>query len=118
MSQSQRYKYVDIDEALKLIGGYEEIYRKLVRAFLENQKELIAYIDERLSNDLKEVRRAVHSVKGISQNLGAMRLYDVAHQLEKAIVDEVGMDVITIYYDEFKAVFLGTFEELKAIDSE
>lgn len=110
--------YVSVEDALKLIGGYEEIYRKLVHAFIENQRNLISTLDRKWSCDRAEVRRMVHSIKGIAKNLGANPLYQAAIQLESALVEGASDDELLSLYETFKTVFLNTYEELKRFDRE
>lgn len=118
MIRARQFEYINVHEALKLIGGYEDIYRKLVHAFIENQRDLIIRIEDRLEIDRPEVRRLVHSIKGISQNLGAKQLYEISAKFEEAIINEASDAILEGHFETFKDIFWKTYEELKLIDEE
>jgi HPt (histidine-containing phosphotransfer) domain-containing protein len=105
---------INVDEALELIGGYEQIYKKLIKTFLENQKNLITEIKEAFTNgDHQEAIRLVHSCKGISKNLGASKLYDIAAQLEIAILNNDSYQ--NDYLQKFEVVFKKSYKELETL---
>jgi CheY-like chemotaxis protein len=77
---------IDIAAGLKQVGGDTELFRKLLRSFLhtfgETSATLMGYI---WSNQTEAVGRLVHSIKGVSGNIGAMVLYQKAVELEKIL---------------------------------
>lgn len=117
MIRSNNLEYINVGDALKLLGGYEQIYKKLVDTFIDNQKDLIYEVEEKLaSNDRKEARRLVHSCKGISKNLGANRLYEESADFELAILNEEETnESLQSYFIRFKEVFEMTYQELQEI---
>jgi HPt (histidine-containing phosphotransfer) domain-containing protein len=109
-----KLKMINVDEALELIGGYEQIYKKLIKTFIENQKELIPQVKEALNeNNLDEARRLVHSCKGISKNLGASHLYEIASQFEVAILNNV--PYLNDYLQKFEMIFKQSYQELETL---
>jgi HPt (histidine-containing phosphotransfer) domain-containing protein len=77
---------IDTAAGLKQVGGDTELFRKLLRSFLhtfgETSATLMGYI---WSNQTEAVGRLVHSIKGVSGNIGAMVLYQKAVELEKIL---------------------------------
>ena len=111
---SNDLKMVDVDMALSLMNGLEQIYRKIVKTFLHEQKNLIEDIEISLSCNYDEARRLVHSCKGISKNIGSNQLYEVSAELEKAIM-ECDQELIAYYFSNFKEVFKQVVTDLKNI---
>jgi HPt (histidine-containing phosphotransfer) domain-containing protein len=107
-------KVVDVNLALELISGYEQIYQKLILAFQENQSNLIEDIKKHLDNDLNEARRLVHSCKGISKNIGSLPLYEVTSALESAIINR-DSELINIYFVKFQVIFEQVLVDLNNI---
>ena len=43
-----KLQYVDVDQALKLIGGYETIYLRLIDAFMKEKKDVVDLVKANL----------------------------------------------------------------------
>ncbi len=106
---------VNVEEALELMDGYEQIYQKVVESFLDNQSHLIEEVRENyISNNYDEARRLVHSCKGIAPNLGAKSLHEIAKDLELAILNK-DFKTIDKLFPQFKQIFNQVINELKTI---
>jgi PAS domain S-box-containing protein len=70
---------------LARFDGDEELLRQMLEVFLEDAPNQLASIREALSaNDAPLVRRAGHTLKGASSNVGASRLREIGFTIEKA----------------------------------
>ncbi len=107
---------VDVDLALNLMNGYEQIYFRVIQTFLENHGCLVENLEKCLEKDLDEARRLVHSCKGISKNIGSLPLYEVSEAFEQAIVNR-NSNLINFYYIKFKAIFNQVLQDLRKIQS-
>ena len=77
---------ISVASGLERVGGNKHLYAKLLRGFREGQENAAAKIRAALhSGDRETAGRLAHTVKGVSGNLGAERLYRAAAELEKAI---------------------------------
>ena len=77
---------ISIKSGLKRVGGNEKLYRKLLSKFLETNINTVEEIKTALKKDDTETAaRLVHTVKGVSGNLGAEGLFPAAEELESAI---------------------------------
>jgi len=77
---------ISIKSGLEKVGGNKKLYGKLLRQFLENNKDTTNEIKRVLDEgDTETATRLAHTVKGVSGNLGAEELFPVAGELEKAI---------------------------------
>jgi PAS domain S-box-containing protein len=73
-----RLNYIDIDIGLSYLGNDKKLYLKLLEYFVDEHKELD------LGNlDSDEYMRKIHTLKGLSANIGAMNLHEIIKKLEK-----------------------------------
>ena len=68
--------HLDTAYGLGLMGGDETLYRRILASFAAEYAAL------RLDLKDPDAPRALHSLKGLSANIGAMRLHDLALDLE------------------------------------
>lgn len=115
MKKKDCFEEVNVELALELLGGYEQVYKKLIESFLTNQEHLVDDIKKNLLTNRIEARRLVHSCKGISKNIGAMSLYDITKDFEVAIIEEEEA-LIEKYMQEFEQVYTKVISELKSIE--
>lgn len=108
-------KEVDVDLALRTMGGFEHIYEKVIETFLYEQRTLVDDLSRSLKEDYQEARRLVHSCKGISQNLGSKRLFEVSSDFEEAILNR-DMGLINDYFISFKDLFNIVVDDLQKIE--
>jgi HPt (histidine-containing phosphotransfer) domain-containing protein len=76
---------MNLHEAMQRLGGDEELLRELAEMFFEDAETLLEIIRERHADTTQsqEVRRAAHSLKGLSSNFGAQRTMTAAFTVEK-----------------------------------
>lgn len=80
---------IDIKSGLDRLGGNQTLFRDLLLKF--KNKHALAGTDVKnlLENDAREAAgRIIHTLKGISGNISAKRLYQAAINLEKEIKDD------------------------------
>ncbi|MDR5171082.1 response regulator [Methylobacillus flagellatus] len=78
----------NVPEALRRVAGNQELYRRLLRQFIQSQQG----VPDQIRNALQEERRPdavrlAHTLKGVAANLGAQALSDAAAGLEQALVE-------------------------------
>ena len=101
--------YIDVENALKRVGGNVDLYKKLLRIFLdENNYDALC---ENIENGNKEeAARLAHTIKGVSANLSLTNLRTVAANIE--MESKAGNDCKTLV-PELKETFDKTIELLK-----
>lgn len=69
---------------LQRLGG-DKLLRQMIRLYLENCQERLSQIDAGLADggDLEETRRGAHSLKSSAANVGALRVSEIAAELEE-----------------------------------
>ncbi|MGD9007110.1 MAG: Hpt domain-containing protein [Desulfobacteraceae bacterium] len=77
---------LDVQGALKRLGGREYIYLKVIQKFMPEFSEAPeAMIDYLATGDVESAKRTAHSLKGAAAGVGAMALSQAADKAEKAI---------------------------------
>jgi HPt (histidine-containing phosphotransfer) domain-containing protein len=74
---------VDLDELAERLGGDREALAELIEIFLEDAPTLVAEIRDG-AEDLTRLRRAAHTLKGASGNMGAHAACETASRLQQA----------------------------------
>ena len=79
-------EYVDVDDALKRIGGNMDLLKRLLGRFLAGDH--IEPLEKAFQNgDMEEASRLIHTLKGVSANLSLIKLRDVSVEIEHSIKD-------------------------------
>ena len=79
---------VDMEDALKRIGGNMGLYKKLLDRFLsgDHYDPIAAAIN---NGDMEEASRLTHSLKGVSANLSLVKVSSISVELEQKIHDNL-----------------------------
>ena len=76
--------YFDFEIAMEYVGGYWHIFKDLQKKFISEYKNYEKALTKRVKKGkTKEAQRMIHSLKGISMNLGAVKLYKASFQAEE-----------------------------------
>ncbi len=79
----------DLTEGLNRVAGNHELYKKILLSFYQDNKEKTQQIKQALlANDFNTARHLAHSVKGVSGNISAKRLFNTARSLELELNQE------------------------------
>ena len=77
---------LDLKSGLERIGGNEAAYRKLLSKFKNTYADFGDELANALGqNDMERAGRLVHSMKGVSGNIGAQFLYEISSDLNNAL---------------------------------
>ncbi len=96
---------LDTRLGLKRVMGNKTFYLDMLKKHIYNQKQVSAQIRLSLdSGDYVTAERLAHTVKGVSGNIGASKLQELAAALEKAIRDGLPREEIGARFEIFAAV--------------
>ncbi|MBW2303986.1 MAG: response regulator [Deltaproteobacteria bacterium] len=77
---------IDIESALKRLGGNRRLLKKLLQEFRRDYKEVAREIKETLgAGDREKAQRLVHNLKGVAGNLSLRQLHAASLELEEGI---------------------------------
>ena len=76
---------VDIETALKFVGGDKEILKEVVRVFVEDDyPEQLKHLKDGINqHNADTIKAAAHSIKGAVRSLGGITLGNTAFRLEE-----------------------------------
>jgi CheY-like chemotaxis protein/HPt (histidine-containing phosphotransfer) domain-containing protein len=84
---------IDTVPALTRVGGHPDALIRLIKKFGNGHAGAVHTIADLLNaGKTKKAQEAAHTLKGVSGNIGAARLYEAAAKLELAIKDERTQD--------------------------
>jgi len=104
-------EYIDINDAVKRIGGNMELYKRLLGRFVSGN-ELSVLEGALQSGDVEEAKRLTHTIKGVSANLSLVRIRAVTTDLEQTLKD--GLDY-SASFSELKQAYDGTIKKIEEI---
>ncbi len=80
---------IDIEDGLSHLGGNQKLFNELLHKFVERNDQFISRLKEDFSaGNFDLVRRSIHTLKGISGNLGMKRLHQACKDAEDNIGNE------------------------------
>ena len=83
-AKSSDAQYIESRRGLAAVGGNVELYNELLQRFADSYGNSMAEIQAAFGrNDLAAMSRLVHTVKGVSANLGLARLTELCRRMEE-----------------------------------
>lgn len=78
---------IDVDGGIERCMGNEALYKKLIKRIWQdaNYQEVLSGME---AGSMDQVLKAAHTLKGISGNLGFIRLYEITEEIVKQIREE------------------------------
>ncbi|WDI41464.1 response regulator [Bremerella sp. P1] len=75
---------IDYAGAMKRLGDDAELFQEFIVYYDEDAKQLLLQIEEAIqSQSTGDLHRAAHNLKGLASNLGAQRVVNASHSLER-----------------------------------
>ncbi len=99
--------YVDKNTALKYLANSEKIFNRVKDSFLNTYKTGVEDITSLYSNkQFEDLYRYIHSIKGISLNVGSMILFeDSCTILDKIKKEEVTLPQLEQFIHTLRSVY-------------
>jgi len=109
---------LDIENALRRIGGNKKLFNKILIKFIFNQKDS----GTKLKNCLREGRiedaeMIAHTSKGVAGNIGHLKLQEISSELERALRDN-NEEIYILKIDEFDYELSTFIKELESFYGE
>ena len=106
---------IDQQHAISLLGGHEVIYKKILQKFIDSvEAGSYSFTANDVNEDFDAVARIIHSVKGVSENVGAMKVKDLAVVLDQQAKDRLTNDIIS-GINPYNAAMSEACDEIKNI---
>jgi two-component system sensor histidine kinase/response regulator len=109
---------IDTAEGLQRINHNRELYIKLLNKFILNYEEFIPELNTRLrENNIEEAERMVHTLKGVSGNIGALAIFELASHLNSKLgnhdIKDFGIDIGEL--ERLLTTTIGKLKKLKIL---
>jgi HPt (histidine-containing phosphotransfer) domain-containing protein len=104
-------EFIDVEDALKRVGGNVDLYKRLLKRFIEGSQftELETVLQD---GNTEEAARLTHTIKGVSANLSLIKLRTISVEMEQLLKD--GLDH-SVKLDEFKQAYDETLKIIAGI---
>jgi len=79
---------LDFQNAVKRMGGQEELYYKMLENFIKEYKDYPSRLKELIKEESDDAYVLTHSLKNISSAIGATALAEAAEQIETFLKDQ------------------------------
>lgn len=110
-----KLKSFNVDEALNRVSGNMELYVKILKKFYDDNKELISKIKELIEEkEWENLKFKIHTLKGVSANLGSRFIPKLCEELEKIVQKESEITKFEIF-NSFELELFKTLKEIGTI---
>ncbi len=106
------FKNIDVMNGIVRVGGNKQLYLNLLEKFYDNYSNLVSEIKSAIDKKNSELSiRLVHTIKGVSGNLGANELNRIATKVETNLkVGDIGY--VDFDFFEFEKILNAVLAEL------
>ncbi|GAC13436.1 Hpt domain-containing protein [Aliiglaciecola lipolytica] len=112
----KREQIIDLDFAMSQLSGNKSLLIKLLVKFNDQYKDLAKQLTEYTENsDFKSYKEVIHTVKGVTGNLGLNALHFAAKDLETAVINQSSL---SMEEDHFIAQLNATLIKINFLASE
>jgi HPt (histidine-containing phosphotransfer) domain-containing protein len=88
---------VDVEDGLSHVNGNSGLYYDLLIKFMDNHQNFMTELKKSLSEADSDVgRRMIHTLKGMSANLGMIKVYEATVNLEEQLRIQTTSDLVEI----------------------
>ena len=95
----QNLQTFDAEFALSQFSGNQELLEKILIKFVEQNHNFAEQLNLSLQNqDMETAKRLVHTLKGVSGNLGMRALHQASKELEQSIGSSINPDELHNFY--------------------
>ncbi len=104
---------LNVDTGLRMLGGDISVYLRLIRQFGQKcETEAIHILERTAAENYQSIMQMVHSIKGVAGNLGAIKIQELAAELEQAVRIRLGKGQFEEQINSFVAELRGFAEAL------
>jgi len=107
-------EYIDIDSAVKRVGGNMGLYKRLLGRFVDGNN--FTPLEEALKNGkLEEAEHLAHTLKGVSSNLSLNKVASLSTDLDLLLKNGGDYSGCIAELEEAYAITIGKISELLAV---
>lgn len=104
---------LNVETGLRMLGGDSCVYLRLIRQFGQKcETAAIHILEQAAAENYQSIMQTVHSIKGVAGNLGAIKIQELAAELEQAVRIRSGKEQFEEQINSFVAEIRGFAEAL------
>jgi len=77
--------HIDTADGLRRLVGDKALYSKILRDFANDYQEITNELRQFLKEDINVAKRIIHTIKGLSANIGAKALHEIAVKVDQTL---------------------------------
>jgi polar amino acid transport system substrate-binding protein len=105
---------IDLLWGIERVGGNEQLYLNLLTEFVSNHGQDLAKLETNLQrSDIDSARRTLHTLEGVSGNIGAHTLQQAAKELHRHLSKDNASQTSSLP-DTFSQAFVQLFNEIRS----
>jgi two-component system sensor histidine kinase/response regulator len=105
---------LDVELGLQRVVGKKPLYLNMLRKYVNGQINTPTQFREALdANDFETAERVIHSSKGVSGNIGAIALQNMAAEIETLVREKTKRAVIDEKFVPFSQALMTMVEDIK-----
>lgn len=86
-----------VDEALLRVANVKSVYYNILEKYVNNYHSFMDRIENLLIDNSPDLKRELHTLKGVSGNIGAISTYNLTRTLEKAYKNNNDIKNMKVY---------------------
>lgn len=104
---------LNVETGLRMLGGDISVYLRLIRQFSQKcETAAIDILKQTTAENYQNIMQTVHSIKGVAGNLGAIKIQELAAELEQAVRIRSGKEQFKEQINSFVTEIRGFAEAL------
>ncbi|MDD3308002.1 MAG: response regulator [Acetobacterium sp.] len=104
---------LDVETGLRMLDGDISVYLRLIRQFSQKcETAAIDILKQTTAENYQNIMQTVHSIKGVAGNLGAIKIQELAAELEQAVRIRSGKEQFKEQINSFVTEIRGFAEAL------
>ncbi|MBF0382753.1 MAG: response regulator [Magnetococcales bacterium] len=109
---------IDIAEGLKRLGNSKKLLRSLLFKFKKNHNDCLLELGDLLESDnLIEIKKLTHTIKGVSANLGALELANRAKLMEEEAAVADSTERLKLMLEPFEISFKQLMDSISLLEN-
>jgi len=105
---------IDIQSGLNRVSGNKKLYKEVLKQFVDKNRDVVEHINAAIKeNDLESAKHILHTLKGVSGNIGAKNLFSISKKLEPLLKQDkkTGYDNLLNRLNKELQIIINSFDD-------
>lgn len=107
---------LDVNDGCNRVMGKQDVYMRILKNFVSEHEESITEIETAIGQgNYESAKHKIHTLKGVSGNIGAYKLQQASSKLESTIDEASPVDDLQLQFEKTESIFKNLIEEIKEV---